>query len=61
MIYTINYSVSGREPAPNVVLNDPLPLQVDFVSASNGGTYDRGHPPGDLEPGQPCSPGTTAP
>ncbi|MCX6031445.1 MAG: hypothetical protein NT169_19370 [Chloroflexi bacterium] len=40
MIYTINYSVSGREPAPNVVINDMLPMQVDFVSASNGGVYN---------------------
>lgn len=40
MVYTINYSVSGRETAPNVVLRDTLPMQVDFVSASNGGVYD---------------------
>ena len=40
MIYTISYSASGREPAPNVTLRDILPTQVDFVSASDGGTYD---------------------
>ena len=40
MIYTIGYSVSGRETAPNVRIYDTLPLQLDFVSASNGGTYD---------------------
>ncbi len=40
MVYTIGYSVTGREPAPNVMLTDPLPLQVDFIEASNGGTYD---------------------
>ena len=40
MVYTIGYSVSGRETAPNVVLQDLLPMQVDFVSASNGGVYD---------------------
>lgn len=40
MVYTISYSVSGREAAPNVMLKDPLPLQVEFVEASNGGTYD---------------------
>ena len=40
MVYTIGYSVTGREPAPNVMLSDPLPLQLDFIEASNGGTYD---------------------
>ena len=40
MVYTIGYSVTGREPAPNVMLTDPLPLQLDFIEASNGGTYD---------------------
>ena len=40
MVYTIAYSVTGREPAPNVMLFDPLPLQLDFIEASNGGTYD---------------------
>jgi uncharacterized repeat protein (TIGR01451 family) len=40
MIYTISYSASGREPAINVVLRDLLPMQVDFIAASNGGTYD---------------------
>ncbi len=40
MIYTIEYGVTGREPAPNVVIKDPLPLALDFVSASNGGVYD---------------------
>ncbi len=40
MVYTISYSVSGREIAPNVVLRDQLPTQVDFVAASDGGVYD---------------------
>lgn len=40
MVYTISYSVSGREAAPNVVLKDPMPMQVEFLEASNGGTYD---------------------
>ncbi len=40
LVYTINYSVSGREPAPNVVLRDMLPTQVEFVSATGGGVYD---------------------
>lgn len=39
-VWTISYSVTGRETAPNVMLKDPLPTQVDFVSASNGGTFD---------------------
>lgn len=40
MVYTISYSVSGREVAPNVVLRDQLPMQVEFVAASDGGVYD---------------------
>jgi uncharacterized repeat protein (TIGR01451 family) len=40
LVYTIGYNVSGREPAPNVMLYDMVPTQVDFVSASNGGAYD---------------------
>lgn len=40
LVYTINYSVSGREVAPNVVLRDKLPTQVEFVSATGGGVYD---------------------
>ncbi len=40
LIWTLAYSVSGRGSAPNVVITDELPVQVDFVSASNGGTYD---------------------
>ncbi len=40
LIWTMAYSVSGRGAAPNVVITDQLPTQVDFVSASNGGTYD---------------------
>ncbi len=40
MIYTISYSASGLEATPNAVLRDLLPMQVEFVSASNGGAYD---------------------
>ena len=40
LVYTIGYSANGREQAPNVKLYDMVPTQVDFVSASNGGTYD---------------------
>ena len=43
MIYTLSYTVSGRAGvvAPNVVITDPLnPNQLDFIEASNGGTYD---------------------
>lgn len=40
MVYTIDYSVSGHETAPNVVLRDQVPMQVEFVSATGGGVYD---------------------
>lgn len=40
MVYTISYSVSGREAAINVVIKDPLPTQLEFLEASDGGTYD---------------------
>lgn len=40
LIWTLTYSVSGRGSAPNVVITDQLPMQVDFVSASDGGTFD---------------------
>lgn len=40
LTWTITYSQAGREPAPNVVLTDYLPMQVDFVSCSDDCTYD---------------------
>lgn len=40
LIWTLAYSVSGRGASPNAVITDELPAQVDFVSASNGGTYN---------------------
>ncbi len=42
LIYSITYSVFGREPAPNVVLRDTLPAHTTFVSATNGGTESGG-------------------
>jgi uncharacterized repeat protein (TIGR01451 family) len=40
LIYTLSYGVSGREPAPNVVIRDTLPTNLTFVAASHGGTYN---------------------
>ena len=59
MIYTISYSVSGREGviAPNVIITDPLnPKQLEFIEASSGGMYDTATHVvtwklGDLKPG----------
>lgn len=56
LIWTMGYSVNGRGTAPNVVITDQLPMQVDFLSASNGGTYDAATRTvtwhlGNLEPG----------
>ena len=40
LIWTLGYSVSGAGTSNNVTITDPLPAEVDFVSASNGGLYD---------------------
>jgi uncharacterized repeat protein (TIGR01451 family) len=40
LTYTINWSVSGNEPANGLKIVDILPFGLSFVSASNGGTYD---------------------
>ncbi len=40
--YSITYSVSGREPAPDVVLKDTIPAHTSFVSATGGGTESGG-------------------
>jgi len=37
--YTLYYNNFGNTPASNVVLQDTLPSGVEFVSASDGGTY----------------------
>lgn len=42
LVYSITYSVSGREPAPNVVLKDTLPAHTTFVAATNGGSESGG-------------------
>ncbi len=38
--YTITWSVGGNSKATNVIMTDALPETLNFVSASNGGTYD---------------------
>lgn len=38
--YTLYYNNFGSVPASNVVLQDTLPSGVEFVSASDGGTYE---------------------
>ncbi len=38
--YTISWSVGGNANATNVVITDPVPTNVTFVSAADGGAYD---------------------
>ncbi len=40
LTYTIDWKVTGNEPADSVVLTDPIPFGTKFASASGGGTYD---------------------
>ncbi|TFH39934.1 MAG: DUF11 domain-containing protein, partial [ANME-2 cluster archaeon] len=40
MTYTLHYHNFGDTAAQNVVLEDTLPAEVEFVSASDGGSYD---------------------
>ncbi|WP_158679926.1 DUF11 domain-containing protein [Deinococcus sp. NW-56] len=40
LTYTITASNAGPDEAYNVVVSDPLPAGVTFVSASGGGSYD---------------------
>ncbi len=40
MTYTLTFYNFGNGTAFNVTLNDTLPLDVDFISASDNGTYD---------------------
>jgi uncharacterized repeat protein (TIGR01451 family) len=40
MTYTLYYNDFGSEAAQNVVLQATLPSNLDFVSASDGGTYN---------------------
>jgi len=37
--YTVNWSVAGNSNVTGVVLTDPIPTNVIFVSANNGGNY----------------------
>ena len=42
MTYTLHYHNFGDTPAQNVVLEDTLPAEVEFVSASDDGSYNSG-------------------
>jgi len=42
LIYTLNYSNVGNDQATGVILEDHLPTNVSFVSASDGGTVSGG-------------------
>lgn len=39
-VWTIGYTVGGTTVAPNVVITDPLPDGVEYVSSTDGGTYN---------------------
>ena len=40
LTYTVNWSITGNEPADNAMIVDKLPAGVVFKSASDGGVYD---------------------
>ncbi|MBI4090351.1 MAG: DUF11 domain-containing protein [Candidatus Kerfeldbacteria bacterium] len=40
--YTLAWAVSGNAPVTNAFITDPLPSNVTFVSADNGGTLSNG-------------------
>ena len=40
MTYTLHYHNFGDTPSQNVVLEDTLPAEVEFISASDSGSYD---------------------
>jgi len=42
LTYTVDWEITGNAPAFDVVLTDPLPGELDFVAASDGGVYDSG-------------------
>jgi uncharacterized repeat protein (TIGR01451 family) len=42
VIWTLGYTVEGNSISTNVTITDPLPAEVEFVSASNGGTFANG-------------------
>ena len=37
--YTLDWAVTGNEPAPDLTLTDTLPFGTQFVSASDGGVF----------------------
>lgn len=42
VIWTLGYTVEGNGVSKNVTITDLLPAEVEFVSASNGGTFANG-------------------
>ncbi|MBN1877242.1 MAG: DUF11 domain-containing protein [Anaerolineae bacterium] len=40
LVYTLTYENYGTDPAHNVIIEDTLPAQVDFVSCSGGDSCD---------------------
>lgn len=40
--YTLAWATSGNAPISNLVITDPIPAKLTFVSASNGGTLNAG-------------------
>jgi len=42
LTYVISYDINGNDAVNNLVINDPLPTDVTFISATNGGIYDPG-------------------
>lgn len=54
--YSLSYFNTGQELANNAVVTDVLPIEVEFMSASDGGVFDPGSrtvsfPSVDVEPG----------
>ncbi len=42
LTYTLHWSIGGNGTATNVVVTDPVPTELSFVQAENGGIYDSG-------------------
>ncbi|WP_187276457.1 DUF11 domain-containing protein [Parahaliea maris] len=42
LVYTLDYRNTGTDAATNVVIEDALPASVNFISASNSGTFANG-------------------
>jgi uncharacterized repeat protein (TIGR01451 family) len=37
--FTLDFAVTGNEQSTNLIVEDSLPVELEFVSASNGGVY----------------------